>query len=323
MQMAKVILGILETTSREKKGFKFDRIYRNFFNPDFYLTAYGNIHAKEGNMTEGTDGTTVDGFSMDKINKVIATLKSETYYFKPARRTYIPKKKGGKRPLGIPSFMDKVVQENARAILQAIYEPSFSKNSHGFRPDKSCHTALKQIKREWTGVKWVIEGDIKGFFDNIDHVRMLQILSEKIEDGRFIELIRRMLTAGYMENWNFHNTYSGTPQGGIVSPILGNIYLDKLDKFIEGVIIPKYETRKAKRRNNPKYEAVNYVLRKKSENIKGSGIPDELRSQWIKEYKNLKLSRRSIKTLDPMDSEFIRIKYVRYADDCAPRMRSA
>ncbi|MEF3309372.1 group II intron reverse transcriptase/maturase [Paenibacillus sp. GYB004] len=315
MQMAEVILGILEQASRESKEFTFNRIYRNFFNPDFFLTAYAKIHAKEGNMTEGTDGTTADGFSLEKVDEVITLLKTESYHFRPARRTYIPKKSGGQRPLGIPSFMDKIVQEIARALLESIYESKFSKSSHGFRPNKSCHTALKQIKREWTGVKWVIEGDIKGFFDNIDHDQLLGILSEKIKDGRFIELIRRMLTAGYMEDWKFHETYSGTPQGGIVSPILANIYLDKLDKFVEEVIIPKYETKKVKRRNNPGYYAVNHQLRKLSGMINTTESCRETKKRLIREYKALKISRRQLKVLDPMDSEFVRVKYVRYADD--------
>lgn len=137
------------------------------------------------------------------------------------------------RPLGNPSFDDKLVQECIRLLLEAIYEGSFVKSSHGFRLHRSCHTALEQIQTCFTGVKWFVEGDIKGFFDAIDHEVMVKILSERIKDERFLRLIRKFLRAGYMEDWKYHGTYSGTPQGGIISPILANIYLDKLDKLYQ------------------------------------------------------------------------------------------
>lgn len=315
MQKAETVLGIVEAKSKSDKHYKFDRLYRNLFNPDFYLQAYGKIYAKEGNMTKGTDEETIDGFGMKKVNEVIKLIKKEQYHFKPVRRTYIPKKNGSKRPLGIPSFYDKLIQEICRSILESIYEPKFSKNSHGFRPNRSCHTALKQVKREWTGVKWVIEGDIKGFFDNIDHEVLLNILNENIHDGRFLELIRRMLEAGYMEDWIYHKTYSGTPQGGIISPILANIYLNKLDEFVENVLIPKYETNKKKRRMNPKYNSINGKMVRLSKKIESLDKANPVRQELIQEYKSLEKERRNHKVLDEMDSEFIRIKYVRYADD--------
>lgn len=316
MQNADIVLSIIQKNSSLDSNYKFDRLYRNFFNKDFYLSAYGKIYAKEGNMTKGVDDETIDGFGMNRINKIIEHLKNETYYFKPSRRVYIPKKNNnGERPLGIPTSGDKIVQEITRSILDAIYEPIFSENSHGFRPDRSCHTALKQIKREWTGVKWVIEGDIKGFFDNIDHNTMLNILKEKIEDGRFIELIRRMLVAGYIEDWVYNRTYSGTPQGGIVSPILANIYLDKLDKYMEEVIIPTYETSKKKRKDNPVYAKINHNMLKLSKTIKTLDKLDPKRSELLKQYIELRKERRKHKVKDPMDNGFVRIKYVRYADD--------
>lgn len=315
MQNAETILGIIEKKSTSDKQYKFDRLYRNLFNPDFYLGAYGKIYAKEGNMTKGTDNETIDGFGMKKVNEVIELMKNEQYHFKPVRRVNIPKKDGSKRPLGIPSFYDKVVQEISRSILEAIYEPRFSKSSHGFRPKRSCHTALKQVKREWTGVKWVIEGDIKGFFDNIDHDILLTILNEQIHDGRFLELIRKMLKAGYMEDWVFHKTYSGTPQGGIISPILANIYLNKLDEFVEQVLIPKYETNKKNRKMNPAYNKVNRQMVELKKKINALDTSAENREELIQQYKVLNLERRSLKVSDEMDSEFIRVKYVRYADD--------
>jgi retron-type reverse transcriptase len=136
-----------------------------------------------------------------------------------------------------------------RSILEAYYEPQFSPTSHGFRPERGCHTALKDIFHAWTGSRWFIEGDIKGCFDNIDHTVLLAILREKIQDNRFPILVENLLKAGYLENWNYRPTLSGTPQGGVVSPLLANIYLDRLDKFVEQTLIPKYTKGDTRRRN--------------------------------------------------------------------------
>jgi retron-type reverse transcriptase len=165
MQKAEIILSLLSQKSAQNKEYVFDRLYRNLFNPDFYLLAYSNIYANEGNMTAGTDPETIDGFNIDKVNTIIANLRQETYRPHPVRRTYIPKKNGKLRPLGIPSFTDKLVQEVARMLLQAIYEPVFQDTSHGFRPGRSCHTALRQVKTTCKGTNWAIEGDIEGYFD--------------------------------------------------------------------------------------------------------------------------------------------------------------
>lgn len=213
------------------RSYTFERVYRNLYNRELFLLAYQNIYTAPGNMTPGSDGKTIDAMSLSRIDKLIASLKDESYQPQPSRRTYIPKKNGKLRPLGIPSFDDKLVQECVRLLLEAIYEGRFSNQSHGFRPGRSCHTALSQIQTCFSGVKWFVEGDIKGFFDNIDHNIMVEILAERIHDQKFLRLIRKFLRAGYLEDWTFHNTYSGTPQGGIISPILANIYLDKLDWY--------------------------------------------------------------------------------------------
>ncbi|RKJ19777.1 group II intron reverse transcriptase/maturase, partial [Butyricicoccus sp. 1XD8-22] len=213
--------------------YEFHRLYRNLYNVEFYLIAYNNIYAKEGNMTKGNDDLTIDGMSIERINNIIERIKDLSYTPNPARRVYIPKKNGKKRPLGIPSIDDKLVQEVLRMILESIYDKNFSDKSHGFRPNRSCHTALEQFQKLATGAKWWIEGDIEGFFDNIDHQTLIGILRRRIKDERFIQLIQKFLKAGYMEEWTFHKTISGTPQGGIISPILANIYLNELDEFVE------------------------------------------------------------------------------------------
>src|SRR5437016_6677997 len=250
MQTAKAYLELI--CERGKKGLPLERVYRQLFNKDLYLMAYGKIYRNKGAMTHGVTQETPDGMSLEKIEAIIDALRYERYQWLPARRTSIPKKNGKKRPLGMPVWSDKLVQEVIRLILEAYYEPQMSEHSHGFRPERGCHTALREIYHTWPGTTWFIEGDISQCFDKLDHELLLTTLSEHIHDGRFINLIRELLEAGYLEDWTFNKTPSGTPQGGIVSPILANILLDKLDKFVETVLIPKY-TKGVKRGPNQEY----------------------------------------------------------------------
>jgi group II intron reverse transcriptase/maturase len=292
--------------------YKYERLYRILFNEEMFYVAYQNIYAKQGNMTKGTDGKTADRMSITRIERLIETLKDETYQPKPARRVYIPKKNGKKRPLGIPSFDDKLVQEVIRMILEAIYEGYFEYSSHGFRPNKSCHTALTHIQNSFSGTKWFIEGDIKGFFDNINHEVLINILKERISDERFIRLIRKFLNAGYIEDWRFHKTYSGTPQGGIISPILANIYLDKFDKYMDEYA--KSFDKGEKRRRSP--EAGRCWKKKFSLEKKLKVETDENeRKRLIKAIRKVKSERNNYPYGDEMDANWKRLKYVRYADD--------
>ena len=201
--------------------------------PDIYHIAYQKLYKNKGAGTKGVDNDTADGFSEEKIQKIIKSLKDGTYQPKPVKRTYISKANGKVRPLGIPTFTDKLIQEVLRMILESIYEPIFLNESHGFRHNRSCHTALRQIKYGFVAVRWFIEGDIKGCFDNINHIVLSNIISKKIKDARLLKLVYKFLKAGYLEDWKYNKTYSGTPQGGIISPILANIYLNELDQFIE------------------------------------------------------------------------------------------
>lgn len=294
------------------RSYTFERIYRNLYNPELFGLAYQNIYAAQGNMTPGSDGNTIDGMSLNRIEKLISSLKNESYQPQPSRRTYILKKNGKMRPLGIPSFDDKLVQECVRMILEAIYEDSFLRTSHGFRPKRSCHTALEQIQTCFSGVKWFVEGDIKGFFDNIDHEIMIGILGERIKDQRFLRLIRKFLKAGYLEDWQYHKTYSGTPQGGIISPILANIYLDKLDCFMDKL---KKDFDLGKQRKSTSqanyYTKIMTELRKQ---LKAAESAEETK-RLQKEICKIELERQKYPYTDPFDSHFKRLQYTRYADD--------
>ena len=292
--------------------YKFERLYRILFNEQMYYIAYQRIYAKQGNMTKGVDGKTVDGFSISHIKQLIDTLKNETYQPKPSQRVYIPKKNGKMRPLGIPSFMDKLLQEVIRMILEAIYEGSFENTSHGFRPQRSPQTALSSIQKSFNGTKWFIEGDIKGFFDNIDHEVLIAILSERISDNRFIRLIRKFLNAGYVEDWVFHESYSGTPQGGIISPILANIYLDKFDKYIKEYIT-KFDKGK-KRKDNPIAKQLGHRKAKLVEKLRNT-VDETKRKQLFAKIKEIVKERLKYPAGDEMDDSIKRLKYIRYADD--------
>ncbi len=303
------------TSKAANEDYHYKRLYRNLYNPEIFLLAYERTQAKPGNMTAGNDGNTIDGMSMKRIDSLIQKLKDFSYQPKPARRTYIPKANGKMRPLGIPAFDDKLVQEVVRMILESIYEPTFQNSSHGFRPKRSCHTALQYIKRNYTGVKWFVEGDIKGCFDNVDHHVLVRILRRRIKDEYFISLIWKFLKAGYMEDWVYHNTYSGTPQGSLISPILANIYLNELDVFM-AKYAESFNCGKG-RKINPAYKMPLNVRRGKQEWLKRNSakISEEKRQKVMAEIRELNNYLSTVPYSDPMDTGYKRVVYVRYADD--------
>jgi len=276
-------------------------VYRQLYNPDLYLQAYDKIRRNDGALTKGTTPETVDGMSLEKIHRLIDDVRHERYRWTPVRRVYIPKSNGKKRPLGIPSWSDKLLQEVMRLLLEAYYEPQFSPCSHGFRPKRGCHTALHAIQK-WDGSIWFIEGDIKGCFDTIDHEILLTILKENIHDNRFLRLIEHLLKAGYLEEWKYNKTLSGTPQGGIISPLLSNIFLDRMDKYVETVLLPQYN--KGERRKRSKEYAATQ-MRMLTRKKRGK----------VEEYKELRKQLQSMPSYDMTDPDFRRLRYVRYADD--------
>lgn len=301
MRTANVVLDVIR--NRSVKGLHLDEdVYRQLYNPQLYLRAYSRIYKNDGALTTGITEETADGMSTAKIGTIIEQLRCERFQWTPVRRVEIPKKNGKKRPLGIPTWTDKLLQEVMRSLLEAFYEPRFSVHSHGFRPERGCHTALAEIYRTWKGCHWFIEGDIRGCFDNIDHNILLSIIREDIHDNRFLRWLENLLKAGYCEQWNYAPTLSGTPQGGIISPLLSNIYLDQLDKFVEERLIPEY-TRGEERREHPEYKRL-ASLAYYHRSVGNYEKAEELSKQY-----------RQMPSRDFYDPDYRRLLYVRYADD--------
>jgi group II intron reverse transcriptase/maturase len=296
MQSAETVLGVIR--ERGRRGLSCDELYRQMLNPQLYLIAWGRIYSNKGAMTPGVTGETPDGMSLARIGRVTDALRHERFRFRPVKRTYIPKKNGKKRPLGLPSWTDKLVSEVMRLLLEAYYEPQFSGRSHGFRPRRGCHTALREVATVWTGTTWFIESDIARCFDSLDHEVLLGILGEKISDNRFLRLVQNMLKAGYMEDWTWNATLSGVPQGGVISPLLSNIYLHKLDEFAETVLMPQY-TRGKLRERNPEYRTVEKQIARARTRGDRAGV------------RTLGKRLRQLPSQDMADPEYRRLRYVR------------
>ncbi|MEO1372826.1 MAG: reverse transcriptase domain-containing protein [Cyanobacteria bacterium J06635_10] len=301
MRKAETVLGIIH--ERGKRELPLEDVYRQLFNPDLFLLAYGRIYRNSGSLTPGVTDETVDGMSRAKIDTIIHDLRYERYRWMPARRVHIKKKNSSKkRPLGIPRWSDKLLQEVIRLILEAYYEPQFSPTSHGFRTDRGCHTALSEIYSKWVGTKWFVEGDIAQCFDSLDHTILLNILREKTHDNRFLRLIENLLRVGYLEEWRYNATLSGSPQGAILSPILANIYLSRFDKFVVEELIPKYNRGKARQPNREWQGLQGQRLR-----LKKKGL--------LKEANAARRLMQQVPSLDPQDPNYQSLRYVRYADD--------
>jgi group II intron reverse transcriptase/maturase len=300
MQSTETYLGLLH--ERGKRGLPLTRVYRQLFNPNLYLSAYGKVYRNAGALTPGITAETADAMSLGKIATIIEALRTERYQWQPARRTYIPKKNGKQRPLGMPVWSDKLLAEVIRMILDAYFDVQFSNHSHGFRTGRGCHTALQDIYHNWGGTTWLIEGDIADCFGTLSHELLIATLSEKIHDGRFLHLMKKLLDAGYLEDWKFNQTLSGVPQGSVVSPVLSNILLDKLDQFVETVLIPQY-TRGAKRKLNKEY--IRLMSRAQRRFKKGQ----------TEAAQRLRKQAQHLPAYDTYDPDYRRLKYCRYADD--------
>ena len=300
MQSTESVIHVMQTLGEKRS--KLTRVYRQMYNKNLYISAYSKLYRNKGALTPGVTKETVDGMNLSRIETIVEQMRRETYRWSPVKRRYITRKDGRKRPLGLPTWGDKLIEEVLRRMLEAYYEPQFSENSHGFRPNRGCHTALRQIANNWTGTVWFIEGDIKSCFDHIDHKKLMAILGKQIDDPRLLRLIRHRLSSGIVEDWVYQRTYSGTPQGGVLSPLLANIYLNELDQYIENSLLPIWNAEK-KRKYNPAYSTVHRHLSRARR-----------RKDW-KQYKQLTQEKRRIPSQDMYDPDFRRLKYVRYADD--------
>jgi group II intron reverse transcriptase/maturase len=300
MQSAETVLGVLH--ERGRRGLPLERLYRQLFNPRLYLVAYERLHSNAGAMTAGVTGETVDGMSLGKIDGIIGAVRAERWRWSPVKRIYIPKRNGKLRALGLPGWSDKLLAEVVRMLLDAYYDVQFSDRSHGFRPRRGCHTALSEVVDVWNGTHWFIEGDIAQCFDSLDHQVMLETLGEKIHDGRFLRLVEAMLKAGYLEDWRWNATLSGAPQGGVASPILSNIYLDRLDSYVETQLLPEFN-RGERRAPNPAYEQVSAAIRSARRRGDRAAV------------RELCQRRRALPSKDLHDPGYRRLRYIRYADD--------
>jgi group II intron reverse transcriptase/maturase len=300
MQSAETVLSILR--ERGKRRLPLNQLYRQLFNPQLFLLAYGRLYSNDGAMTPGATGETVDGMSLEKIEQIIDALRHERFRWTPVKRVYVPKKNGKLRPLGLPTWSNKLVQEVVRLLLEAYYDVQFSGHSHGFRPNRGPHTALSDVVHVWKGTHWFLEGDISQCFERLDHETLLATVGENIHDNRFLRLLRTMLQAGYLAEWRWNATLSGSPQGGVCSPILSNIYLDRLDQFVERELLPRYNQGK-RRRRNPAYQEIEVAIRRAKRRGERSGMH------------TLRQQRRTLSSQDPNDPNFRRLRYLRYADD--------
>nr|QIJ45981.1 hypothetical protein [Calonectria ilicicola] len=294
-------------------------IFEILSDPEVLMIAYEMIKSNSGNMVRGVDYETLDGITKKWFTDTSSSLIKESYKFRPVRRVYIPKANGKLRPLGVGSPRDKIIQQATRIVLEHVLEPRFSKYSHGFRPSRGCHTALREI-RKWKGVAWFIEGDIKGFFDNIDHHILEKLLKKHIKDARFIHLYWKFVKAGYVEYSNgnietFIDSKTGVPQGGILSPLLSNLVLHELDEYIEKYKMNDNTRNRNERyyKKNPKYHMYTMRIDRLKKRIDRVTETEE-RKICLKRLKQLKVLRRRIKSIVPTGKVNF-IEYVRYADD--------
>jgi group II intron reverse transcriptase/maturase len=302
LQTTEAYLGLLR--ERGKRGLPITRVYRQLYNTNLYLTAYGRVYRNAGSMTPGVTEETADGTSLETFDTIIQALRQERYHWQPARRTYTLKKNGKKRPLGMPTWSDKLLAEVMRMILDAYFDGTFSDHSHGFREGRGCHTALQEMYHTWKGCAWIIEGDIADCFGSLDHDLIISALAEHIQDGRFLGLVKKLLDAGYLEDWRLNKTLSGVPQGSILSPVLSNILLNKLDRFVETELMPQYNKGKKRKANQEYRRLMNHArhLQKKGQ---------------MEAAQKIKQQAQKLPSIDPQDPDYRRLKYLRYADDFA------
>ena len=261
----------LHKLARHNQAKRFRELWEPMTSALWLAHAWETIRKNPGSQTPGVDRQTADDVDLARIDRLAARLHAGTYRPQPVRRVYIPKRSGKLRPLGIPTIEDRIVQQALRMVLEPIFEADFLPSSHGFRPGHSPHTALRHVARMYPRVTWVIEGDIVGCFDNIPHDGLMRAVERRIADGKVLSLVSQFLKAGYMEDWQYHRTYSGTPQGGIISPLLCNVFLHQLDEFMEAQGANQKQTRKeGDLRRNPAYRKIAHAIERARAQLRGN-----------------------------------------------------
>src|SRR5215475_7626536 len=292
---------------------RFQKLWDNMISEEWLSHAWEEIRRNKGSLTPGVDKRTAEDVDLPRIHRLSGRLQHGTYCPKAVRRTYIPKSNGKLRPLGIPSLEDRIVQQGLRMVLEPIFEADFLPSSHGFRQGHSPHTALRDVARMYPRVSWVIEGDIVGCFDNIPHNGILKAVARRITDGKVLSLVSDFLKAGYMENWQYHQTYSGTPQGGIISPLLCNIFLHQLDEYMEELGANRVQTKKeGNLRRSAAYRKVDNAIFRARRKLRGK--PDrQARRELLDKLEELEKEMRHTPIFETRHQT--KLGYVRYADD--------
>jgi len=288
---------------------RFRKLYRLVSNRLWLEAARDAIRTNKGFNTPGVDGLKGSDLTPERLAQLADKLRKGTYEPKPVRRTFVPKRNGKLRPLGLPSAEDKVVQSAIKLALEPIYEQVFRDCSHGFRPRRSCHTALRAYALRRTPT-WTIEGDIESCFDSLSHGLILRLLRQKIADERLIELVRKFLKAGYLQDWQWHATWSGSPQGHVLSPLIANVVLHELDQYVEDVLGANRPKEAGYARRNPAYNRLNLQVNRRSRRLAQEADPYK-RAQLLDELQELKAQRARTPSMRAERS----ITYVRYCDD--------
>lgn len=292
---------------------RFTKLWKNLTDILWLGQAWEQIRRNKGSKTPGVNNTVAVNVDLALIEKLRRELEAGTYPPSPVRRGQIPKANGKQRPLGISNLEDRIVQQALRMLLEPIFEADFLSCSHGFRKGRSTHTALRDVAIGYAGASWIVEGDIESCYDSIPHGRLVEQLRRRIADEKVLQLIWRFLEAGYLEDWKFHKTYSGVPQGNVVGPLLCNIFLHQLDEFIVAEYSanqPQTE-RELVARRNPEYGRISCkITRLRRKRNRG-----EISEETATRLKELLRQRKSIPSLDKDKRHPWRVKYVRYADD--------
>ena len=299
--------------SKVNNKWKHKDIFRCLNKNELWIIAYETIKRNKGALTKGVNNQTLDGMSIERLERLKNKVCAEQYKFKEVKLTYIPRPDGRKRPLGLPTANDKIVQEVMRIILEAIYEPVFSKQSFGFRKGYGCHDALEHVERRFRWVDYVIEGDIQQAYPTINHNVLIKVLEKRVEDPRFIRLVRKLLKCGVLDEERRILSETGVPQGSIVSPILANIYYHELDELVKD-LKNRYETPPEKLNNLkcPKYKKLEHQIskiHKKMQNLDHHSQEYKILNKELKSVRAKRLNTNSLR------DKKVRIEYVRYADD--------